>query len=788
MSIDNQAISWPGWETVRLIGRGSFGTVYEIQRDIFGEIEKAALKVISIPQNASDIEEMYSDGYDEESITSTFQSHLKSIVAEYSMMRKMNGCANIVNCDDVRFIQHDDGIGWDIFIKMELLTPLTRALPAVVPEETVLKIARDICTALVLCKKHEIIHRDIKPQNIFVSPNGDYKLGDFGIAKTVEKTMGGTKIGTYKYMAPEVYNNRPYGSGADLYSLGLVLYWLLNERRMPFLPLPPAKLSTGMDETARARRLSGEKLPEPKHGSTGLKAIVMKACAYRAEDRYASAADMLQALDQITQPSTQQVREETKNAVSSVFLQGSRDEADAEESTILLPGTTATDCVPFSGGQSEDATIALFSSNEKTQILEDQNETILLTELTEKVPDDVPADSSEKAPASLSGTGKNRRRLPILIGAIAAVLVLVAVFFFFNHKADPVTLVNKSWENGSLIVIALDSSRLKIQLTDNRPQEDYKGLGTCWMISLKFGEKTETDEPFSIVLISLASRQKNIDLEETGNVSGTSNLRILKRIGDYARDWKMSYVDFFDIEQNENTYCAVIEVPEWFDVSLAEDLTRAMVYLASASGGGKWKNVLSSDTFEVSSGACGKDMTYQLYSNGSLIISGQGEMNQFYDSRYVPWRTYRDDITSVTLEEGITSIGDYAFSECKNLTSVSLPASIVEIGKFSFDGCSVLSGITIPENVIFIEGHAFYGCDQLTTVVLPASVAKIGDMAFSGGRGTKEIYVMNAQCEIYQTYGTLGYGDTTTIYGYSGSTAQTYAEKYNYGFSEIGES
>ena len=100
---------WPGWETGKLIGRGSFGAVYEIHRQIFDIKETAALKVITIPQNASDIEEMYEDGYDDESITSTFHSHLKSIIAEYSLMRQMSGNANIVNCDDVRYTQHD---GW----------------------------------------------------------------------------------------------------------------------------------------------------------------------------------------------------------------------------------------------------------------------------------------------------------------------------------------------------------------------------------------------------------------------------------------------------------------------------------------------------------------------------------------------------------------------------------------------------------------------------------------------------------------------------------------------------
>lgn len=292
---------WSEWETVRLIGRGSFGTVYEIQRKLVDEdTEAAALKIITIPQNSEDIEEMYSEGFDNESITATFNSHLKSIIAEYSLMRKMDGSANIVNCKDIRYIQHDDGIGWDIYIRMELLTPLMKALPIDAPEDVAVQVGRDICNALVLCKKHGIVHRDIKPQNIFVSPNGDYKLGDFGIAKTVEKTMGGTKIGTYKYMAPEVYNNQPYGSGADIYSLGLVLYWLLNERRMPFMPLPPAKLKAGQDEESRHRRLSGEPLPPPVHGSDELKRVVLKACAYDPKDRYASAIAMLDDLNSLS--------------------------------------------------------------------------------------------------------------------------------------------------------------------------------------------------------------------------------------------------------------------------------------------------------------------------------------------------------------------------------------------------------------------------------------------------------------------------------------------------------
>lgn len=284
---------WPGWETVRIIGRGGYGAVYEIARcDCNGEIERAAMKVISIPQNPGVIETMYSEGYDTESITRTLEKYSNDIVSEYSIMRKLNGTANVVSCDDYRKVRHADGFGWDIFIRMELLTPLTKALPEHVNEETVLEIGLDLTSALELCSRFSIVHRDIKPQNIFVSDLGDYKLGDFGIAKTMERTMTGTMVGTYNYMAPEVFSSRPYGSTADIYSLGLVLYWLLNERRLPFLPLPPAALSAEEDEQARIRRLRGDRIPAPKNGGAELRRIVLKACEFKPENRYRSAAEM----------------------------------------------------------------------------------------------------------------------------------------------------------------------------------------------------------------------------------------------------------------------------------------------------------------------------------------------------------------------------------------------------------------------------------------------------------------------------------------------------------------
>ena len=87
----------------------------------------------------------------------------------------MKGCANIVYCDDWKSIQHDDGMGWGIFIKMELLTALPKGIGKTTTDEQVIKIGIDICSALAFCEKRNLIHRDIKLQNIFVAPDGMYK-------------------------------------------------------------------------------------------------------------------------------------------------------------------------------------------------------------------------------------------------------------------------------------------------------------------------------------------------------------------------------------------------------------------------------------------------------------------------------------------------------------------------------------------------------------------------------------------------------------------------------------
>ena len=225
-------------------------------------------------------------------LTAHYKDQMRELVNEYTLTQELNGCRNVVFCHDVQCVQHTDGIGWDIYIRMELLKPLKHVLSADYQEMAVLKLGLSLCSALLACQEHHIIHRDIKPENILVSDRGEFKLGDFGIAKVSEKTATGTMTGTMGYMAPEVANRWHYGAQADIYSLGMVLYWMMNRRTLPFLPFPPTIPTAAQRQEAANRRFAGESFPPPINGSRELKAIVMKACAFSTDKRYQTVQEL----------------------------------------------------------------------------------------------------------------------------------------------------------------------------------------------------------------------------------------------------------------------------------------------------------------------------------------------------------------------------------------------------------------------------------------------------------------------------------------------------------------
>ena len=292
---------WPDWRVVKNIGEGSFGKVYEVVHKEHDLSHHAAVKVISIPRNRAEIDEFRATGNDKLSVYSYFESIKTDFVNEIKLMVSLKGTANIVNIEDYKVVEKTDEFGWYIYIRMELLTSLTEYEKGnKLDQAKVIKLGMDICSALDLCAANNIIHRDIKPENIFISPHGSFKLGDFGVARKLDESCGSmTSVGNRYHTAPEVPTLRKYNTTADIYSLGLVLYRLLNNNMLPFLD-PDAHAITHHDmNTAVDRRLRGEALPPPANASKEMAYVILKACQFDPLKRFNSASEFKEALDAI---------------------------------------------------------------------------------------------------------------------------------------------------------------------------------------------------------------------------------------------------------------------------------------------------------------------------------------------------------------------------------------------------------------------------------------------------------------------------------------------------------
>lgn len=292
---------WPEWKLVEKIGEGSFGKVYKAKRTERGRSFYSAIKIISIPGSKGELDSVRSEMNNEQSTREYFRNLVEDCVQEIYTMEHFCGNSHVVSFEDFKVVEYLDEIGWDISIRMEYLTSfMDYCTGKELTEKEVIKLGCDLAMALIYCRKLNIIHRDVKPENIFVSRFGDFKLGDFGIAREQAHTMSNmSKKGTYSYMAPEIYKGEKYDSSIDIYSLGIVLYKLMNQNRLPFLSLDKQLITYRDKETALARRMAGEKMPVPVNASAAFSHIILKACAYEPGKRYRKPEDMLRDLEKL---------------------------------------------------------------------------------------------------------------------------------------------------------------------------------------------------------------------------------------------------------------------------------------------------------------------------------------------------------------------------------------------------------------------------------------------------------------------------------------------------------
>lgn len=323
------------WHVDEFIGSGGFGSVYKASRKLGNKEIYAAVKHIVIPEENEYRERLVSMRNDINATDKFFKAVFNDFIAEIETMYRLAGNSNVVTYFSHNIIEHVNPVMFEIIIGMEYLTSLPRfSSEHTITMGEVLKIGSDISAGLELCHSKDIIHRDVKEANIFVNSDGVYKLGDFGLAKVLkESSRASSRKGTEAYMAPEVSIFRKYDKTVDIYSLGIVLYRLLNHGRLPFLPPYPEEYNYKDEDDAVSRRLAGEPLPYLPGLPAKLSEVILKACVPKPEDRFQTTGELRMALQLVRSELT---GEELERIVSSPAETGMTCDKSSEADKIGL--------------------------------------------------------------------------------------------------------------------------------------------------------------------------------------------------------------------------------------------------------------------------------------------------------------------------------------------------------------------------------------------------------------------------------------------------------------------
>ena len=158
-----------------------------------------------------------------------------------------------------------------------------------------------------------------------------------------------------------------------------------------------------------------------------------------------------------------------------------------------------------------------------------------------------------------------------------------------------------------------------------------------------------------------------------------------------------------------------------------------------------------------SSGVCGDNLTWTLYNDGEIVISGTGKMYDYYSSSSIPWNSLKQNIKKITIKDGVESVGNISFKSCSNAEIAKIPGSVERIGQSSFAYCENLTTVTISNGVKSIAAWAFEHCPKLDSIAIPDSVTDLGSAVFDGCSGLKSAVIGNGVTKIWDDafYGCL---------------------------------
>ena len=287
------------------------------------------------------------------------------------------------------------------------------------------------------------------------------------------------------------------------------------------------------------------------------------------------------------------------------------------------------------------------------------------------------------------------------------------------HIPEGVTSINPGTFQGC-------SNLVSVNIPENSDEIDAYAFRNCSSLA-------SIEIPANVTIIGEGSFQNcssltsveipaNVMRIENKAFGGCSNLNAIKFMGSAAQIKEDSFEDVI----------ATVAYPE-NESSWKEEVRK------DYGGTLTWEPYIAD--FTVDSGSCGENVNWTLDKSGQLRISGTGAMMDYTNENECPWYSYRGKIVSVVIEEGVTSIGNYAFYSLYNLTELNIPDSIVSIGSYAVSACRELTNITIPDGVTTIGESAFSSCNQLTSIEIPNSVTSIERGAFNACMSLTDISI-----------------------------------------------
>lgn len=414
------------------------------------------LKHISVPENQKQADALILAGAAADSEGA--QAYYEQVVTDYSreleQMDKLSVSTNLCSFRSYEIKPKEDGIGFDIYLLSEYRTTLDRyLLTHSMTHLGAVNLAVDLCNALCDLRGAGLIHRDVKPANIYMNDQGHFMLGDLGTAEIEGlKYCSMPERMISSYSAPELFElMASVNETIDLYSVGLILYRIYNGGHAPF-----------EDERTSAKsadklRVTGEELPAPMFADYEIAEIIRKACAFEPQDRYQSPEEMKQAFTAYME----------RNQVGDTPI--TPPIVTDDEPMDLNMAEEAVEPVQFTNTDELDDTF-------KESFSPDNDMLNALIETVHKEMDEDPVDDSDSQ--KLAGAAANARKRSaftkwfptVLLITLITALVAAAIWFFFIRK-DTITI-----DHVEMTERTVDS--ITVKLTTDEDPESFQVICT----------------------------------------------------------------------------------------------------------------------------------------------------------------------------------------------------------------------------------------------------------------------------------------------------------------------